>query len=1009
MRSHLEGNRQLRHAVRVALACSVLAIAGTAVAQEKAGTSGVVLEEIIITGSRIAVPNEMSISPVLAVSALDIQQTGVTKIEDLLNSLPQVFASQGSSISNGSDGTAQVNLRGLGAQRTLVLVNGRRLGPGDPRGGSESDLNQIPTELVERVDLLTGGASSVYGADAVAGVVNFILNTHFEGFKFSANYGFNQHHNSNPQGVQDSLDTWNADKGSTFTSAPSHVNTGFTKDLSLVFGMNSADGKGNATFYATYRNVSPVLQSSYDYSACTLSSGFLAGSAYEPNNGHFGCGGSSTAFPGRFASLDQYPSTYTLGANGTLVPYTSANAYNYGPVNYFMRPDERYSAGAFVHYEFSEHADVYSEVQYMNDRSVAQIAPSGAFFGNIYSVNCANPFLSSSMLNSWCGESTAGNVDMLIGRRNVEGGGRQDDLEHQSFRAVIGTRGKIVKGWDYDIYAQLGITSLAQTYQHDMSVRRINNALNVVSDDSGNPVCQSVVDGTDPNCVPWNIFQAGGVTGDALNYLQVPLLLRGEVRQHIVSGNVTGDLGQYGVKLPTAKSGMMINMGVEWRQVQSSTTPDMEFQTGDGAGQGGATLPVSGEIISREAFAEMRLPLIEDKVGAQSLAIESGVRYSDYSTGFTTNSYKFGVEWSPIDELRVRGSYSRAMRAPNIGELFAMRSVALDGATDPCAAVDDLTGAPVAPADYTQAQCARTGLSAGQYGNILPSPASQYNGLTGGAPGLKPEAAKTTSFGVGYQPHWLPNFRAQIDYFDIKIDDVISSIGADTILQQCLNNNHFCDLIHRDQFGSLWLQPSGYITDTLANVGRLRETGADVDLSYRVDIGRFGKINTSFVGTYIDKLETTPIAADTTTTYDCAGYYGTICGTSNPKWRHTLRATWQTPWHGVDVSLAWRYFKAVALDQLSSNPNLAANGTVADGSISNTDAALGARSYLDLTGAIKTSDNVTLRLGIQNLFDKSPPIFGSANCSAGQCNGNTFPQVYDALGRYIFATATVQF
>ena len=1020
-------NPRLQSAVRFALTGVAAASASAAYAADKAA-EGAALQEVVITGSRISVPNEVSISPVIAISAEILQSTGATRVEDMLNTLPQVFAAQGSMISNGSDGTAQVNLRGLGTSRTLVLVNGRRLGPGDPGGGSASDLNQIPAELIEKVDVLTGGASSVYGADAVAGVVNFQLNNHFEGVKVSTNYSFYSHHQDNTQGVGDNLKAWNDAVGTTFPAAPANVSVGQTKDVALVFGFNTGDGKGNVTTYATYRNIAAVLQSNYDYSACTIGSGYTGGS-YDTGGTFGGCGGSSTSYPGGFRQKD--PATgknrnynpltgkYDLTnrkmtidfANGdALVPFGLSNLYNYGPLNYYQRPDERWTAGTFAHYEFSDHADVYTEIQYMNDRSISQIAPSGAFNVN-FTLTCDNPYLSQSMLTTWCGGAPSSMPLMLaVGRRNVEGGGRQSDMEHSAFRIVAGVKGKINDEWSYDVYAQNSITQLAETYLHDLSNARIGKSLNAVKDSAGNIVCASVLDGSDPNCVPWNIFQQGGVTPGALNYLQIPLSLRGEVTQRIVSGNVTGDLTKYGLKVPTAADGVKVNAGIEWRQLKSSTLPDAAYQAGDGAGQGAPTLPVGGQIISRDLFVETRIPLMDDKPFARSLAADAGYRYSDYSLGFKTNTFKFGMEWAPISDIRLRGSFARAVRAPNIGELYGPAAVGLDGATDPCSGVNPT---------YTAAQCAQTGLDPTLYGQVNANPASQYNGYVGGNPNVKPETATTVSFGIGITPSFVPNLRVQIDYYDINIKDTIASVGADNILNLCLNSNQYCDRIHRDVNGSLWETPTGFVDDPLSNTGQLREKGFDLDASYNLALGSFGKLRTSFVGTYLDTFLVSPVQALPNLAFDCVGFYGTHCGTPNPKWRSTLRLTWMTPWHGLDVTMAWRYFDKVTLDSLSPNANIRAidpnnasatnDQLLSNGIVSSTDAKLGSRSYLDLSGSIDVSKGISLRLGVNNLLDKSPPIFGASNCSAGQCNGNTFPQVYDALGRYVFATVTAQF
>ena len=1000
------GNPRLRMAVRLALTGGSLAAsfgvanAQTAPATATAANADTSLQEVVVTGSRISVPNQVSISPVTFVSALDIQQTGVTRVEDLLNELPQVFASQGSMLSNGADGTATIDLRGLGAKRTLVLVNGNRLGPGDPGTGAAADINMIPVEMIDSIEVLTGGASSTYGADAVGGVVNFKLNDHFEGVKLIADGGVYNHTNKDTEGVEDAI----AKSG--FLQAPSTVNPGSQKSLAFIAGINSEDGKGNATIYATYRNVSAVLQSKYSYSACTLVSGYVTS-----NSGKFSCGGSSTGFPGRFATIGPGApaSNNTIGPNGSLVPYTAADAYNYGAINFYQRPDERYTAGAFLHYELNDHATVYANTMFMSDRSLAQIAASGAFFSR-FAVNCANPFLSAQELATWCGGSAVGETtNLFIGRRNVEGGGRVQDIQHTDWRVVLGTKGKIVDGWDYDVSWQNSIVSLISQADNYFSTAKIDNALNVVAGPTG-PVCVS-----GPPCVPYNIFSLGQVTPAALQYLEVPGQSNGRITQMTGNANITGDLGRYGVQLPTAASGLKLNAGLEWRDTRSETNPDAEVQAGDLAGSGGKLPPVSGGIVSREAFAEARMPLMDDKFLAQSLALEAGYRYSDYNLGFKTNTYKMGLEWSPISELRLRGSFQRAVRAPNVIELFSPQTVALDGNQDPCAG----TAAQLAAKGITVAQCVAAGVPAANFGTVTANSANQYYGLIGGNPGLKPETALTASFGIGWTPAYVPGLRVQVDYFDIKIENVISTIGATTILLECVNQGNFCSDIHRDPASgySLWLSQAGYVTDSLANVGDLETRGIDLDVSYGFDIGPAGKIRTNLIGTYVDEYIVTPIANTPSTAFNCAGYYGDTCSsggaTSDPvfRWRHTLRTTWSTPWQGFDLTLSWRYFSAMKLDTLSPNPNLAAQGgaTIANGGISSTDAAIKAYNYLDVSAAVKLADKITLRVGVNNIFDKDPPIIGSTNLPSTAGNGNTFPQVYDALGRFIFGQVIAQF
>ena len=996
----------VRQAVRLALLTSAtpaMLMSSNAFAQEQ-DTSGS-MDEVVVTGSRIVSPNLQSISPITAIGAEELNIAGKARIEDVLNQLPQAFAAQGSNISNASDGTATVDLRGLGAQRTLVLVNGRRLMPGDPSGGSAADLNQIPLSLVKRVDVLTGGASSVYGADAVAGVVNFVMDTDFEGVRVDSNYSFYNHTNAN-KNLQDIV------SGRNFALPDSSVNVGYSRDYSIAIGVGGAEGRGHATFYGTYRKVDPVLQSQFDYSSCNIK--LTAGGT------NYTCGGSQTANPAAFYILnppgtaagvpDPNPaacpadSGCTFGANGVLRPFDGNDEYNFGPLNYFQRPDERYTAGTFLNFKVSDKMEAYGELMFMDDRSVAQIAPSGSFFGT-YALNCNNPYWSTDMFDRFCGDFGNGPNDFAtvqIGRRNTEGGGRQDDVNHQSFRVVAGLRGDFTDWLNYDGYIQVGETKRNETYFNDFSVRRTGLALNAVDDGTGNIVCLVNADADpandDANCVPWNIWQPGGVNTAALGYLQTPGFQRATARQEILHFDVTADFSNK-VKMPSADSGLVMNLGAEYRDENTNFTVDNEFASGDLAGQGGATLPVSGRFDVSELFMEARMPFVEGKTGIKTLSAEAGYRFSDYSTGFSTDTYKLGVDYAPVDMLRFRASYQRAVRAPNVGELFSTASVALDGNTDPCAG---------ATPSATLAQCELTGVTPVQYGLIARNSASQYNGLLGGNPDLKPETADTYSFGFVLRPD-IGDLSIAVDYFDIKIQDTISATvggNADTYINNCIATglSTFCDLIHRDSSGSLWRSPNGYIVDTSLNLGSLETKGVDLQSSYTLNLGAH-RLGFNLVGTLLNTLSTAPLPGYPS--YDCTGLYGNTCGVPSPKWRHSLRTNWRTPWNGLDIAATWRYYGTAKTERMSSNPQL--SGPFNTNGISN---SVPAYSYIDLTASMTLADKYTLRVGANNLFDKSPPIIpsgGVTDCPSGPCNGNTWAQAYDALGRQVFATVTIDF
>ncbi len=1003
-------NQNLARAVRRAI---VLGAATTAafVQPSHAAEQGTI-QEVVVTGSRIAQPGLTSISPVTAIGSDQIKIEGVTRVEDLINNLPQAFADFGGNISNGATGAATVNLRNLGSQRTLVLVNSRRLMPGDPtqNGSASPDLNQIPAALIERVEVLTGGASAVYGADAVAGVVNFIMNDNFEGVRLDAQYGLYQH--------QQHSDTINdLVRSRNFATPESSVTDGNSKDITFVAGINTPDGRGNATVYVGYRELEALKQDQRDFSACALGSSAASGAP-----GPFTCSGSSTSAAGRFRTRDGADDT--IGADNRLRPWAASDQFNFAPDNYYQRPDERKTAGLFAHYDFSEKASVYSEFMFMDDRTLAQIAASGAFIGQgpgqppffgDQLVNCDNPLLTADELNSWCGgDAGAGDIFMTIGRRNVEGGGRIDDLRHTSFRGVIGLRGDIADGWNYDVYGLYGTSVLSENFQNDMSRTRVGKALNAVVDTrpdsltSGQTVCRVNADvdlsNDDPACVPWNIYQAGGVTPQQLAYLQIPGVMEGSTTEEVLSGSISGDLGRYGLKLPTANDGLAFAVGAEYRSERSELRPDAAYQSNDLFGQGAPTLPTTGGFDVREVFAELRVPILQDQPLAQTLSLETGYRYSDYNLGFDTNSYKLGLDWAPVDSVRLRGSYQRAVRSPNVQELFLQPRVQLNGVTDPCAG--DLTNATTADdPTATLEQCALSGVTAAQYGQILVNPAGQYNGLVGGNASLDPEESDTYSYGIVFTPSFLPDFSLSLDYYDIKVDKLIGSVGQDFILGQCLaGDTEFCGAVHRVALnGSLWLGSTAFIDDPIINTGSLQTKGIDAEANYRFELGNAGRLAFSLIGTYTDEYISEPLPG--APTYDCSGLYGTVCGTPIPEWRHKLRTNWQTPW-GLDLSLTWRHIAEVTLD--GSNPDTGAPPIVF------TDRKLGARDYLDLSASYSFTEvgvfnGLTGRLGINNITDKDPPLVGASNCPAVFCNGNTFPQVYDTLGRYVFVGLTADF
>jgi outer membrane receptor protein involved in Fe transport len=964
-------NGHVSNAVKLALMAGALPLVASQSALAQEGEDAVELEEITVTGSRIPSQNLISASPVTTVSSEEIAFQGVTRIEDMLNRLPQVYAGQTSTQANGSTNTATVDLRGLGSVRTLVLVNGRRLSSGSPlQAGLGADLNQIPSALIERVEVLTGGASATYGSDAVAGVVNFISKTDFEGFALDYQYSFYQSDNGDSF-----VNGLSQDAG--FVLPEDDVTDGFGTDISIMIGANSSDGSGNVTLYANYRDIHKVLSGFRDWNNCALGGDSVA---------EFACGGSSTLPQGRFTDFGvNDPDSFDFIVDGTDFVTRQGELYNYQPPNHLQRPDERITVGAMGHYNFNDSFEVYSEISFMDNKANSQIAPSGAFFVTS-TLNCGNPLMSAQQFQQLCGQfglTAADTQTVYTGRRNVEGGFRQNDTRHTSNRIVVGARGEINEAWSYDVYGNFSQVTLAQTYLNDLSTTRVVRALNVVDDGNGNAVCQSVLDGSDPNCLPWNVFQTGGVQpGDpVLDYLVKGLFATGEVTTDIASGYVTGDMGQYGVSLPTADTGIQLVGGYEYRQEKIRYSPDDGFLTGDGAGQGGSTEAVDGGFAVKEFFFEAQVPLFEGYDLAQSVNLNLGYRYSDYNTDQSTDTYKGAFDWSFNDQIRLRASLQRAVRHANLRELFQPQGLNLfDMAFDPCG--PSMTA--------TLDQCVNnTGLPANLYGNPgLDSPADQYNFLQGGNPDLAPEESDTISFGGIWSPSFIDGLTVSIDYFNIEVEGAIDIVPQTFTLDQCLATGDptFCNNVNRaPNSGSLWAGSNGWVVGTQVNIGKFEREGIDLQIGYTIPVGNAGDLDFSLIGTSLMTADTQPTPASSIV--ECKGLWGhQDCDGAFAEWMHTFRTTWATPWD-LDLSLLWRYTSAV--------DDESAVGADWD-----------AYNWIDLAATWQATDSTQFRIGVNNVMDEDPPLSSNAGIVPG--NGNAWPSVYDGLGRYIFMGVSLE-
>jgi outer membrane receptor protein involved in Fe transport len=567
---------------------------------------------------------------------------------------------------------------------------------------------------------------------------------------------------------------------------------------------------------------------------------------------------------------------------------------------------------------------------------------------------------------------------------------------------VLGLKGEVLQNWNYDAYGQVGKVLYSGVYRNDFSKARVAKAMDVITNPAtGLPACRSFVDGTDPKCVPYDIWRLGGVTQAALDYLVTPGLQNGYTSQTVVGGTMSSDLGVYGIKVPGAKNGVAVLVGTEQRKEKLLLETDLAFSTFDLAGQGGPTLSTNGSLNVTEYFTEARVPLIEGRAFADLLTVSASYRYSDYSDNRKTNTYGVGTEWAPVKEYRLRGSFQHAVRHANVMELFQPLGNNLFGmGQDPCG-TDPTPGGGGGPT-ASPAQCARTGLAPALYGSTaLFSPAGQYNFLQGGNQDLKPEIADSFTLGLVFTP--IKNFTGTVDWWMIKVDDIISNPPPSTLLASCLNTGRFCNSIQRDQFGTLWQLPAGRITSLNDNLGGYNTRGIDFGVNYAYPLNGLGTLAVNFLGTWLNKWEFEPIKGEGK--FDCAGLFGPQCSQAKgplPTWRHKVRGTWAMPWD-VQMAVTWRHINKIANETTSSNPLLAASTPA-------TDRELASRDYFDIAASWNINKIFTLRAGINNIFDKDPPIVSSILADPSIFgNGNTFPQMYDTLGRLVFVNAVAKF
>ncbi|MDY6945641.1 MAG: TonB-dependent receptor [Pseudomonadota bacterium] len=1005
-------SKSIRRAVQCALwtgAAATLATQSVYAAEDQS------IQEVVVTGTRISVPGAISSSPILSIGADEIQLQQATEIEQVLRDLPVTQVGDGSNVNNGSAGAATLNLRGLGPERNLILINGKRVTPFNYDG--EVDTSIIPTALIERVDIVTGGASAVYGSDAIAGAVNFVMKDDFEGVDISTDFS--------------QFDERDGD----------------LRSASFVMGANVADGRGNIVVSMNWTDREAVLLGDRPLGQLGIVSAtgggyqqFLDG--VQPTAAPAGCGGPNAVSTSSGGSGTTLPTRIALFGGGSLGQFVdggglipNCSVFNFNPYNYYQTPLERFGGMVMGHFEMNEHAEAYARFGYTSTSVRTQVAPSGIFntpFWTPMSNPLINPTTRDGLLarfngadralmrtsatatntapENWRDLNSNGVIDaaddvrITYQRRTVEFGPRSTTYDNNSYNMLIGVRGELFADWDYDVFGQYGESERSNVSAGYANVTNIANAIDAAIDpNTGLNACRSGAAG----CVPLNLFGGfGSITPDQVAYSSASAIEQQAYEQKIVGASVSGPINA--VQIPWAASSMAMSFGVEYREEFGTATPDLCWQTLPASclgGAGGAILPISGGFDVKEVYGEVLLPVASDLPGVQALDLEAGYRYADYDPSGVNRTYKYGLSYKPIDQVMFRVMKQRAARAPNVGELAAPNVTALNNAQiDPCSVAN---AANITPA--LAALCIQTGMDAGQVGVVQNLEAGQINTFEGtdltNLP--KPEQADTLTVGVVWSPDFIPvakNVLISLDYYDVEINDVIGEFGAQEVLDACYVNAMAdqCAKIKRIG-GNLVVDGSGIETYT-TNLKYLRAEGVELGMALGFDIGRFGNLR---VSANVNKYLTHESQSDDTTALvDCVGTFGTNCGNGPqggplPETRWLQRTTWN--YNDFTVSLLWRHLSDIT-SALPACPPGEDEGCIfpAFRNVSSYD-------YFDLFGSWQFMEQASVSFGVSNLFEKDPPVVGNEAADTSSNSGNTFPQLYDALGRQFSVGLRVSF
>lgn len=927
---------------------------GVAVAQEGiefAADTDQAIEEIIVTGSRIARRDFFSASPIVTLDQTEISLTGTTEIYKLLNDLPQIDPGPSAGTNNNPFGSGRVNLRALGDTRTLVLLNGRRYAANGIFGSV--DLNALPPVLIERVEVITGGASAVYGSDAIAGAVNFILRNDFDGFESSLQYEVTER------------------------------GDGDTYNLDIAYGTPFADGRGNLALFGNYFERSVIFQDARSFSRIPLTSDNDTGEIISDASYISSSGAIDGALGVDF---------YTFNADGTPRLFVDPDdRFNWASTNALLAPMERYSANAFGHYHFDN--GIRTEFEFSYTHSVPEQRRSDVF-GGFVDVNADRPDITPELQNLLTSDYDPDGDGIasffLLRRFTAERGDAVLVNERDAYRAMLAIEGDFGSGWQWSADYSYSTTDRDARVINDSSVSRVQQGLLV---DPATGTCFDPSGG----CVPVNPFGAGNLFQAAADFISLDDTGEDEkLNEQVVTVTVRGS------PLEIWAGDLDVAMGVEYRRDNISLSMSDSILSGDSLFAGQA-VNASGVISVKEAFAEARIPLLADMKWASYLGLEAGVRVSNYNIiDKNLLTWKLGSEWQITEGLRLRAMRNRATRAPSAAELFQDSSFAglffgLGPFFDQCSASRDPIGNGLAEL------CMAQGIPTDQIGvfeaDFFPTAVS-----FGSNPDLQAEEADTFTAGFVWRPEAIRSLELSADYFNIEIDNAGTLVGPDDSVTLCFivndPNDQFCRTFSRG--------PSGDISTaliTFLNAAVVRTDGVDFAVKYDWDanaLALFGdeaSFSLSFVATrYLEAgSQGSPLAPF----LDCAGKFGPLCGNfiylgALPE----LRTNTRLSYHSCPFTASLRWLRIGELINSEDEIRSITNQPPAVLAVPR----VPAQDYFDLTLDAKVNEHFDLSVGIVNLLDNDPPFLGSANRDA-----NTDPRTYDTLGRRFYIRVTARY